>query len=68
MYETKLKKYEDLIWGHKPNCWTRKYQGNREMLGMDRPDESKMKILKELGWERDDQFGIVNYCDCGFKQ
>jgi len=67
MYETKLKKYQDLICGHKPNCWTRKYRGNEEMLGIDRPMESTMKILKELGWEKDDCFGIVNYCDCGLK-
>jgi len=68
MYETKLKEYEDLICGHKPNCWTRKYIGNKDMLGMNRPEESKMKILKELGWERDDPFGIANYCNCGLKK
>lgn len=67
-YETRLKKYQDLIHGHKPNCWTRKYEGNEDILGMDRPSESKIKILKELGWERDDQLGIANYCDCGLKK
>jgi hypothetical protein len=68
MYETKLKKYEDLIHGHKPNCWTRKYIGNKDMLGWDRPEESKMKILKELGWERPDLLGYANYCNCGLKK
>lgn len=67
MYETKLKNYIDFIAGHKPNCWTRKYVGSKDLLGIDRPNESKLKILKELGWHRDDFFGIVNHCDCGFK-
>lgn len=68
MYQTGLKSYTDLIAGHKPICWTRKYDGNRDMLGMDRPDESKLKILKELGWHRDDFYGYANHCDCGFKK
>jgi hypothetical protein len=67
-YETKLKKYEDLTRSHKPNCWTRKYNGNEDLLGIDRPKESKMKILKELGWERNDEFGVAVYCDCGLKK
>jgi hypothetical protein len=34
---------------------------------MDRDKETKMKVLKELGWERDDMLGIANHCDCGWK-
>lgn len=67
-YETKLKNYVDIIAGHKPNCWVRKYRGNKELLGMDRDEKSKLKILKELGWGRDDLYGFVDYCDCGFKK
>jgi hypothetical protein len=67
-YETKLKNYSDIIAGHKPNCWTRKYLSNKDLLGTDRDEKSKLKILKELGWERDDLFGFANYCDCGFKK
>jgi len=65
MFETGLKKYGDLICGHKPNCWVRKYSANKDMLGIGRPQESVMKILKELGWHRDDVLGIANHCDCG---
>jgi hypothetical protein len=68
MYQTGLKDYTDLIAGHKPNCWTRKYNSIKDMLGRDRPDESKMKILKEVGWYRDDLIGFIGYCDCGFKK
>ena len=68
MYETNLQQYENLMAGHKPNCWIRKYKGNIEMFGSGRSDESRMKILKELGWPREDQFGIACYCDCGFKE
>lgn len=68
MYETKLKKYGDLIHSHKPNCWTAKYNGNQHLFGYDRPHESMMKIAKELGWLRDDLFGIADYCDCGFSK
>ena len=68
MYETKLKKYGDLIHSHKPNCWTAKYNGNQHLFGYDRPKESTMKIAKELGWQRDDFFGIADYCDCGFSK
>ena len=66
MYETKLSNYLGLIAGHKPLCWTRKYYGSIDLLGSDRPIKSTMKILKELGWTRDDRFGIANHCDCGF--
>ena len=68
LYETKLKNYEDLICNHKPNCWNIKYQGNKHLFGNDRPEESRMKIAKELGWYRDDFFGIAAYCDCGFEK
>jgi hypothetical protein len=68
MYQTGLKNYTDLIAGHKPNCWTRKYKGIKDMLGRDRPDESRMKILKEVGWHRDDLVGFIGYCDCGFEK
>jgi hypothetical protein len=27
-----------------------------------------MKILKELGWERDDMLGIASNCDCGWNR
>ena len=67
MYETELEKYQDLIAGHKPNCWTRKYSSNKSMLGTGRPIESKMKILKELGWKRNDEFGVAVHCDCGYE-
>ena len=29
--------------------------------------ETLMKVLKELGWERDDRLGIASHCDCGWK-
>lgn len=67
MYETKLKKWEDIKASHKPNCWSRKYNGCEDLLGIDRDKETKMKVLKELGWERDDMLGIANHCDCGWK-
>lgn len=65
-FTPKLKFYQDLIAGHKPNCWIRKYQGNKDLLGYDRPDETVMKILKELGWHRDDMLGVACHCDCGY--
>ena len=67
MYETKLKGWEDIKASHKPNCWSRKYSGCKDLLGVDRDKETKMKVLKELGWERDDMVGIAGHCDCGWK-
>jgi len=66
MYETKLKKYEDFISSHKPNCWQRKYNGNKDLFGIDRPKELQLKIAKELGWKDNDLFGIAAKCDCGY--
>ena len=66
MYETNLKSWDDVRAGHKPNCWTRKYNSCKELLGIDRDEESKMKILKELGWKKEDTYGIANTCDCGW--
>jgi hypothetical protein len=68
MYETKLKKWEDIKASHKPKCWTRKYNGCKDLLGVDRDKETQMKILKELGWERDDRLGIASHCDCGWNK
>lgn len=65
--DTSLKNYEDLRSNHKPNCWQNKYYGCKHLLGYDRPKESQMKILKELGWHKDDTTGIAVYCDCGYK-
>lgn len=67
-FETGLKSYHDYICGHKPNCWVRKYNGNKDMLGYDRYEESRFKILKELGWEREDKLGIAVHCDCGYNE
>ena len=52
--------------GHKPNCWQRKYKSVKDLLNYDRDKESTMKILKELGWEKDDMRGAAVHCDCGF--
>lgn len=68
MYETKLKKWEDIRASHKPNCWSRKYNGCKDLFGIGRNKETKMKILKELGWERDDMLGIASNCDCGWNR
>ena len=68
MYETKLKKWEDIKASHKSNCWSRKYNGCQDLFGIDRDKETKMKVLKELGWERDDMLGIANHCDCGWEK
>jgi hypothetical protein len=66
MYETELKQWTNIKSGHKPNCWTRKYKSCEDMLGNGRDDIIKMKMLKELGWGKDDIYGIANHCDCGF--
>ena len=68
MYETKLKRWGDIVAAHKPNCWLRKYSGCSDILGIERDDKVKMKILKELGWKRDDTFGIAATCDCGWDE
>ena len=68
MYETKLKQWTDIKADHKPNCWSRKYNSCKDLLGSDRDKEVQMKVLKELGWKRDDRFGIANHCDCGWEK
>jgi hypothetical protein len=68
MYETELKNWLDIKAEHKPNCWMRKYNSISDLLGFDRPIENRMKILKEVGWNKNDTYGVANYCDCGWKE
>jgi len=68
LFDVELKEYTDLIARHKPNCWTRKYYANKDLLNYKRPKETIAKVLKELGWYKDDNCGISTYCDCGFNK
>lgn len=67
-YETELKAFENLIADHKPTCWLKKYQANENLLDSERPEKTRLKVLKELGWQREDTFGIAVHCDCGYKK
>lgn len=68
MYETNLKQYKYLVADHKPNCWLKKYNANENLLHTERPKETRLKVLKELGWQKEDTFGVAVHCDCGFKK
>ena len=67
-YQTNLNDWKDIKASHKPNCWIRKYDSCKDILGIDRDSNVKMKIVKELGWPKDDMFGIAVHCDCGWEK
>jgi hypothetical protein len=59
---------DDFMAGHKPDCWQRKWLGNKDLLGYGRLETSRKKILQEMGWTKGDEYGIAVHCDCGYNE